>query len=238
MNTHSHVRINQGLLAAAEKRLLVWIAQRLPPWVTSDDLTLLALLSMGGVGVSFWLMSRHGTIGAVGVAACLALNWFGDSLDGTLARVRRQERPRFGYYVDHVLDITGATLLFAGLSLSGLMTPVVAIGVLAAYLLVAGEVFLATAVHGQFRMSFAGFGPTELRLVLAAGAFASLRWPSVRPFGLGPYLLFDVGGAVAILGLLVALVVSTARTTLQLYRGEPLPARPGSTSGVTPARAM
>ena len=69
MNTHSHVRINQGLLAAAEKRLLVWIAQRLPPWVTSDDLTLLALLSMGGVGVSFWLMSRHGTIGAVGVAA-------------------------------------------------------------------------------------------------------------------------------------------------------------------------
>jgi len=224
MNTQTQIRINHGLLAAAEKRVLLKIAGRLPAWVTSDALTVLALLSMGGVGVSFWLMSRHPTMGAWGVATFLVLNWFGDSLDGTLARVRRQERPGFGYYVDHVLDITGATLLFTGLSVSGLMTPVVAIGVLAAYLLAAAEVFLATAVHGRFRMSFAGFGPTELRAVLAAGAFAAVRWPSVRPLSLGPFLLFDVGAVGAIIGMLMALAVSTIRTTRELYVREPLPA--------------
>jgi len=238
MNTQPHVRINHGLLAAAEKRVLVKIAGRLPAWVTSDELTLLALLSMGGVGVSFWLMSRHPTVGAWGVATFLALNWFCDSLDGTLARVRRQERPQFGYYVDHVLDITGASLLFTGLSVSALVTPVVAIGVLAAYLLAAAEVFLATAVHGQFRMSFAGFGPTELRLVLVMGAFASLRWPFVRPLDLGPFLLFDVGGVVAIIGLLLALAVSTIRTTRELYEKERLPGERRPTPSAQPARAL
>ena len=95
------------------------------------------------------------------VVVALALNWFGDSLDGTLARVRRVERPRYGFYVDHVLDIAGATLLFGGLACSPFMTPVIALALLVAYLLVAGEVFLATAVRGVFRMSFAGVGPTD-----------------------------------------------------------------------------
>jgi phosphatidylglycerophosphate synthase len=234
MTSRSQIRINHGLLAASEKRLLVAMAGRLPFWVTSDHLTALALLAMGGAGASFWLMSRHPALGAWGVVLSLAVNWFGDSLDGTLARVRGLERPRFGYYVDHVLDVTGAALLFAGLAMSGVMTPVVAIGVLAAYLLVAGEVFLATAVHGQFRMSFAGFGPTELRVVLAAGACAVLRWPAVRPFGMGPFLLFDVGGGVAIAGLLLALSVSTWRTTLALYRAEPLPRGPARGSVALP----
>src|SRR5688572_19434649 len=124
----SHVRVHQSFLAAGEKRLLIRIAGRLPRWINSDHLTLLALLAM--------------------VLAALALNWFGDSRDGTLARVRRVERPRYGFYVDHVLDIVGITMLMAGLALSGFMAPVVALSVLVAYLLVAGEVFLATAVNG------------------------------------------------------------------------------------------
>jgi phosphatidylglycerophosphate synthase len=237
-HTQTHVRINHGLLAGAEKRLLVTIAEHLPAWVTSDALTVLALLSMGGAGVSFWLMSRNPAGGAWGVVTFLALNWVGDSLDGTLARVRRQERPRFGYYVDHVLDITGATLLFTGLAVSELMTPVVAISVLAAYLLVTAELFLSTAVHGQFRMSFAGFGPTELRVVLAAGAFSSLRWLVVRPLGLGPFLLFDVGGVFATIGMLLALAVSTIRTIRELYVEEPLPGERCSARSVQPARLL
>jgi phosphatidylglycerophosphate synthase len=218
----AHTRINDGLLAAAEKRALVRIARRLPRWVTSDQLTVLALLAMVMAGASFW-MSGQWPPAVWGVVLALAVNWFGDSLDGTLARVRGHERPRFGYYVDHVLDIVGTSCLLGGLALSGYMTPAVALTVLAAYLLVSAEVFLATAVHGRFRMSFAGFGPTELRIVLAIGALALLHSPVVRPFGFGPFLLFDVGGIVATAGLVVALVTSVARTTTELYRAEPLP---------------
>ena len=222
MDATPHVRINDGLLASAEKRLLVRIAHRLPPWVTSDQLTTLALAAMVAAGASFWGLTQS-RLAVLGVIAALAVNWFGDSLDGTVARVRSHERPRFGYYVDHVLDVTGTSILLAGLALSGFMTPAVALAVLAAYLLVASEVFLAAAVHGRFRMSWAGVGPTELRIVLAVGALSLLRWPIVRPFGLGPYLLFDVGGAVAVVGLLAAFLISVVRTTRELYHAEPLP---------------
>lgn len=228
----AHVRINRGLLAAAEKRALVWMARRLPRSVTSDQLTVLALAAMAAAGASFWLAGRWPPA-VWGVVVALAVNWFGDSLDGTLARVRGTERPRFGYYVDHVLDLAGTSLLLGGLAVSGYMTPLVALVVLVAYLLVSAEVFLATAVHGQFRMSFAGFGPTELRIVLAVGAVSLLQWPIVRPFGWGPWLLFDVGGLVAACGLAVALVVSTARTTIELYRAEPLRVPPGEDVSVT-----
>jgi archaetidylinositol phosphate synthase len=219
---HNHTRINTGALAAAEKRALIWIALRLPPWVNSDHLTLLALGSMAGAGAAFWA-SRY-WLPALGlVVVALALNWFGDSLDGTVARVRRHERPRYGFYVDHVLDITGISLLVGGMSMSGFINPLVGLTLLAAYLLVSAEVFLATAVNGEFRMSFLRVGPTELRIILAIGTLFLISKPTVTLFGLGPFRLFDVGGSVAVLGLLIALVTSTARTTIALYRAEPLP---------------
>jgi phosphatidylglycerophosphate synthase len=227
-----HHRINGGVLAALERRALVALAHRLPARVTSDQLTALGLLAMAATGAAFaaagldrrWLLA---------VPVTLALNWFGDSLDGTLARVRRTPRPRFGYYVDHVLDVFGTTLLLAGMGASGFMTPVVAAATLAAYLLVSAEVFLATAVRGEFRMSFLAMGPTELRILIAAGAVVLAWKPVVHPFGLGPVLLLDVGGLGAIAGLLVAFATAAVRTTAALYREEPLPARePG-----VPARA-
>jgi len=154
------------------------------------------------------------------VVVALAINWFGDSLDGTLARVRRVERPRYGFYVDHVLDIAGATLLFGGLACSPFMTPAIALALLVTYLLVTGEVFLATAVRGVFRMSFAGVGPTELRILLAVGAIALFRDPHVA---IGPMSvqLFDVGGLVAIAGLTVTFVASAVRNTMALAVAEP-----------------
>jgi phosphatidylglycerophosphate synthase len=214
-----HKRDHRSVLAAAEKRLLIFIAQRIPPAVHSDHLTSLALAAMALAGGAFaaaqwdrralWL-----------VVVALALNWFGDSLDGTLARVRRAERPRYGFYVDHVLDIVGATLLFGGLACSSFMSPAVALALLIAYLLVAGEVFLATAVRGVFRMSFAGVGPTELRILLAAGAIALFRDPHVT---LGPLSvrLFDLGGVIGICGLVIAFAVSVLRNTAALAVAEP-----------------
>ena len=220
----SHVRINHGWLAAAEKRLLIWIARRLPAWVNADHLTALALLSMALVGASLAL-ARYWLPALAFAIAGLAMNWFGDSLDGTIARVRGHERPRFGFYVDHVLDIAGITMLMAGLALSGFMTPLIAMAVLVAYLLVSAEVFLATGVQGEFRMSFLNFGPTELRIVLAIGIAMLPTHARVTPFDRGPFLLFDIGGVIAAIGLVIAFVTAAIRTTAVLYRVEPLPGR-------------
>ncbi len=217
--TH-HVREHGSLTASVEKRLLVWMARRLPAWMTSDHLTLLALAAMALAGAGYAL-ARYDRRALWLVVAALALNWFGDSLDGTLARVRRAERPRYGFYVDHVLDIVGITLLMAGLACSGFMSPIIALALLVAYLLVSGEVFLATAVQHVFRMSFAGFGPTELRIVLAIGTVALFRDPHVDSGVLGRWPLFDVGAIVATAGLGFALAMSIARNTRALARAEP-----------------
>ena len=217
-----HVREHRSVLAAAEKRLLLAIAARLPSGVTSDQLTLLAFASMclAGLGYSLSYANRAWLWVSIGA---LALNWFGDSLDGTLARVRQLERPRYGFYVDHVVDIVGITALMAGLASSGFMSPVIALAWLVAYLLVSGEIFLATSVHSVFRMSFAGFGPTELRILLAAGTMALRTDPHVALGSFGTVRLFDLGGVVAILGLGTALAVSVWRNATALARLEPTP---------------
>jgi phosphatidylglycerophosphate synthase len=220
--TVAHVRINASITAAAEKRLLTWIAIRLPPWVTSDALSALGLAGMFGVGASFAAL-RWTPWAAAAIVAFLALNWFGDSLDGTVARVRRQERPRFGYYVDHVIDLAGTTLLMTGVACSGLMHPLSALAILVGYLLVSAESYLATHAAGVFRMSFLGFGPTELRLVLAIGAVKCARSPFIDLFGGSTVRLFDIGGSVAIVGLATAFAAAAVRNTRSLHRAEPLP---------------
>jgi archaetidylinositol phosphate synthase len=216
----NHVREHRSLLAAVEKRLLVQMAGHMPASIHSDHLTGLALAAMMLAGLGFWL-ARWDDRALWVVVAALAINWFGDSLDGTLARVRGVERPRYGFYVDHVVDIVGITFLLAGLACSGFMTPLIALSLLVAYLLVSGEVFLATAVRGVFRMSFAGCGPTELRILLAVGAIALRSDPHVGLGALGRMQLFDVGGLIAIVGLLIALAFAVWQNTLALARLEP-----------------
>ena len=218
----THVRDHRSLLAAAEKRTLVWMATRLPAWINSDHLSALGLLSMGAAGVCFALWPAAGWAGP-GVIVALALNWFGDSLDGTLARVRNQQRPRYGYYVDHIIDLAGTTCLLGGLAVSGLMNPVVAMAMLAGYVLVCGETYLATHVTRVFTMSFLGFGPTELRIVLAAGVLKATATPVVDVAVLGSTRLFDIGGIAATIGLIVAFAFNGVRNTRRLYSEEPVP---------------
>jgi phosphatidylglycerophosphate synthase len=195
-----------------EKRLLVCIAHRLPHWVTSDGLTALGLAAMAGAGGGFAAL-RFSSWAAYVVVAALVVNWFGDSLDGTVARVRHLERPRYGYYVDHVIDLAGTALLLAGLAASGCMHPFVALGVLVAYLLVSAESYLATHAIGIFKISFVGFGPTELRIVLAAGALAVAKDPWISSGPLAGLRVFDVGGAVALGGLLFAFIARAVQHT-------------------------
>jgi len=217
-----HKRENEGLLALPEKRALLFLAQRMPRWVTSDQLTLLGLFAMLMAGVSYWVASMDKRA-LVLVVVALAVNWFGDSLDGTLARVRNRQRPRYGFYVDHVVDLLGTSFLLGGLALSGFMTPLLALGMLAAFLMVEAEVFLATHVRGVFRMTFMRFGPTELRVLLAVGTLYLLHSPTVGLGSAGHFLLFDIGGAISILGMAIAMLVSSIRNTRELYRAEPLP---------------
>ena len=216
-----HRREHRSVLATAERRVLIWLAERMPARVNSDHLTLLAIVSMIVAGAGFATV-RITPWSAGVVIAALAANWFGDSLDGTLARVRDQQRPRYGFYVDHVLDVAGTSFLVAGLACSGFMNPIIALALLAAYLLVAAESFLATHAVGVFRISCFGFGPTELRIVLAIGAIEMVRTPWVSIASLPPMRLFDVGGLVALAGLALVFVVSAVRNTTALYRAEPL----------------
>ena len=221
----SHIREHRSLLAAAEKRLLVWIAQRLPLAITADHLTALGVVGTAGAGLAF-AAARWTPWALAAVPLCLAINWFGDSLDGTVARVRSQQRPRYGFYVDHVVDLVNAACLFGGLAASGLMAPVLALWLLVVYVLLCAESFLATHAVGVFRLSFSGVGPTELRLLLSVGALAAIARPNVTPFGWGPFALFDVGGAVAIAGMAAAFLVSALRNGRHLYREEPRGAAP------------
>jgi phosphatidylglycerophosphate synthase len=152
----------------------------------------------------------------------LGINWFGDSLDGTLARVRDKQRPRYGFYVDHIVDSFGAIFLIGGLGLSGYMTGSIAMLLIIAYFLLAIEIYLATYTIGVFRLSFGVWGPTELRIVLAIGSFVLLYKPVVTIAG-RQYLLCDVSGVVAIIALTAIAIINTIRNTIRLYREERIP---------------
>lgn len=217
-----HTREYGSVTSAAEKRLLIWMATRLPARINSDHLSALGLAAIAGAGLAFATM-RYSRWAAVAVVLSLIANWFGDSLDGTLARVRSHQRPRYGYYVDHIIDVAGTTLLLAGIACSALITPLTAVAALAAYLAVSAEAYLATHAAGVFRMSFLGFGPTELRIVLAIGAVKGAYSPVVSIAGLPDALLFDVGATIAIIGMAFAFVNAAIHNTRALYAAEPLP---------------
>ena len=209
----THVREHRSILAAAEKRLLIFIAERLPRFINSDHLTSLALAGMALAGAAF-AAARWDRRALWLVVIALAVNWFGDSLDGTLARVRQQQRPRYGFYVDHMIDSFGSLALMGGLALSGFMHPAIAIGLLVGFLMLSIQSYLATYTMGEFHLSFWHFGPTELRVLLAVGNLALLWHPMVFH---GQFRLFDVGGAIGLIGMAAMLIAVTAKNTVRLY---------------------
>ena len=216
---HPAPRVQQNLTAAAEKRILIWLAHRLPRWVNSDHLTELGAAGMFLAGLCYALASWT-PYALLAANFFLALNWFGDSLDGTLARVRNCQRPRYGFYVDHVADAFGIAALLGGMALSGVMHPAIAAALLVSFLLLFVEVCLATYCVGRFQMSFWRLGPTELRLALIFGNLALLlRPPQLHWLGT-TWQMYDVAGAVGAAGLLLTALVSAARNTRQLYHQE------------------
>jgi phosphatidylglycerophosphate synthase len=214
-------RVNQSLTASAEKRVLVWLAERAPAWLSSDQLTLLGFAAQVGAGCCYALARYHRSALLL-VILCLLLNWLGDSLDGTLARTRRQQRPRYGFYVDHMVDVFGAAALMCGLALSGFLHWQTAAAMLTAFLVLSSESYLAAYILSCFELSQSIFGPTEIRILLIAGNLALLRSPYATVFG-HRLLLFDIGGAIAAASMSVMAIAVTLRHTAELYRQEPLP---------------
>lgn len=214
------LRINRSLTATAERRLLEHLARHTPPAITSDHLTILGLSAQIAAGL-FYALSRIHPLALLAVSACIILNWLGDSLDGTLARVRHQQRPRFGFYVDHITDLFGATALLTGLALSGLAHPLIAAAMLVSFLLLSAESFLATYALSRFQLSQFLFGPTELRLLLILANLAILRSPYAHILG-HSILLFDLGGSIGAACMFALVITLALRHTAQLFREEPL----------------
>jgi archaetidylinositol phosphate synthase len=215
------LRVQESFVAAAERRALVWLAARTPERITPDHLTILGLAAQVGAGACYALAPWNRSA-LLAVIVCLALNWLGDSLDGTLARVRQRLRPRYGFYVDHMVDSFGALALMGGLALSGCMHPALAIALLIMFLMLSIQSYLATHALGEFRLSFWRFGPTELRILLAVGNLALFWKPQAGLFG-GQYRLFDVGGAIGLAGMALMVIAFTIKNTMRLYREERIP---------------
>ena len=211
-------REQSSLLAKAERRALNWLVQRMPSKVSSDHLTLMGFLALFLAGM-FYYFSKSNPAFLHLVNACLTINWLGDSLDGTLARYRNKQRPRYGFYVDHIIDTFGTLFLFSGLALSSYMSQEVAFALLIAYFMLAINVYLATYTLGQFKLSFGKLSPTELRLLLGIGNIALLYHPRIHLLGQS-YLLYDIGGMISIGVMVCVLVASTIRNTKALYELE------------------
>jgi archaetidylinositol phosphate synthase len=210
----------RSLTAEPERRLLLFLAARVPAAIGPDHLTVLGLLAMFAAGVSYALSARWPVL-LLAVNAALVLNWVGDSLDGTLARYRQRQRPRYGFYVDHIVDAFGALFVLLGMAASGWVAPWLALALLVAYLLLSVNIALAACSRGTFKISYGPFGGTELRILLAAANAAVWLWPQVVVAGRA-VRLFDVLAGVALLGVTAALLRSTAQNTRALYELERL----------------
>jgi phosphatidylglycerophosphate synthase len=213
-------RDQQSVLTSHEKRTLHWIAARLPHWVHPDHLTILGFAGMILTGLSYYLAQWDRRMLLVGILF-LAINWFGDSLDGTVARYRNRLRPRYGFYVDHIVDAFGIFLLMAGFGLSGYMSLPIAMAFLITYYLMIIEIYLATYTVGVFKLSYGIWGPTELRVMLAIGNIAMMFKPYVKVAG-HRFLLADVGAAVAIPLIVAVTIIGALRNTTRLYIEERL----------------
>ena len=214
------VRTQEAITAPLERRALAWLARRTPAWIGPDHLTALGFAAQFLAGVCYAL-ARWSWLGLSGATLFIALNWLGDSLDGTLARYRQRQRPRYGFYVDHMIDTFGAIFLMAGLAASGYAHWEIAAAMLTAFLALSIEAYLAAYTLADFRLSHGWFGPTEIRILMAAGNVALLFAPRVALLG-HEFLLLDVGGVMATMAMLGMALASAIRNTRRLYNEERL----------------
>ncbi len=197
-------RVQTSLLANVERKLLLWMAPRLPKWVTPDMLTFLGLFAMVGVGLSYYLVSYHRwylILASIG----FIINWFGDSLDGTLARVRKQQRPKYGYYLDHLVDAFGFSFVIFGLAYSKMISQPFVWLVLVFFFIASINTYLATNSVHIFKISYSKVSTTEARIILMIMNAVLLFVNKVTLFGFEGYFLDIIAGIVSLFLLVVTL---------------------------------
>lgn len=164
MNEQSK-RIQTSILNSLEKKVLIWLAERQPKWMTSDILTYIG--SLGAVVIAIGYILSIININYLWLSSLgFIINWYGDSLDGTLARVRKAQRPIYGYYLDHTVDAINEVIIFVGIGLSGLMHLEFALLALVAYFMITINVSINAHLKKEFKLTYAGMGPTEFRLIM------------------------------------------------------------------------
>jgi len=208
----------EALTAPVEKKVLVWLARRAPAWVSADHLTALGLLGMAGAGVAYALAARS-PYWLHAVNACLVVDWLGENLDGTAARVRNRQRPHCGFYVDPMVDALGSRFILLGLAASGLIAPWIAVAIVISHYFLDLNIYLAVSALGVYKISHGVLGGTELRLLLMVVNLVVLAWPRVRILGASPPL-FDILGAAGAAGLAFIALRSVAQVTKMLYERE------------------
>jgi archaetidylinositol phosphate synthase len=216
-----HQRMSVFLLARFERWALPRIAASLPRWVVPDHMTLLGVLAATWIAAAYGLSNRDERW-LWGASAGLIVHWFGDSLDGTLARVRKIERPRYGYYLDHLTDAYSTTAIGIGLGLSPYMLLSVGLAIVIAYLVLSINVYLETHAFGEFQFGYAWIGPTEARvLLIALNTLALFRPPLPFHVGVVGATIFDIAGVAAAAGMAGLLVVRVVRNLRRLAALEP-----------------
>lgn len=224
------VRIQTSFLNAIEKKVLVWLAERQPKWMTSDILTYIG--TFGAVVIAAGYILSAWNINFLWLSSLgFVINWYGDSLDGTLARVRKTQRPVYGYYIDHTVDCINEFIMFIGIGLSGLMHFSLAMVILAVYFMLTINVSINAHLKKEFRLTYAKLGPTEFRiLAIIANTVLALVRP-ISEFALTFFIFgreftlasLDIVGIVVLLVLAVIYLTTIVRDGRGYAEMDPMP---------------
>ena len=216
--TENSKRIQTSFLNAAEKKALVWLAERQPKWVDSDMLTYIGHVGAILIALGFILANLSVHFLWISILGFF-VNWYGDSLDGTLARVRKQQRPVYGFYIDHTMDAINETLMFMGAGMSPFMRFDLACVLLVVYLMLTLNVAMNAHLRGEFRLTYAKLGPTELRIICVIACLVLIGVKPLQTFswgipvsgGLFEMKILDVVGLVILVALVVIYFVTIAQ---------------------------
>lgn len=223
MGNENAERIQTSLLNALEKKVTIWLAERQPAWVTSDMLTYFGVVAAVLYAIFCWLAQCNVNFFWAS-SLCLVLNWYGDSLDGTLARVRQTQRPKYGFFIDHSLDALTTCLFCLGLGLSPLMELSISLFIMGGYLCMSIYTYLSTIVMGKFRLTYAKLGPTEMRLIIIAVCILYIYLPlnnlPIKIFNL-TWTVYDCLGAAVAAALYIIYIVSLSKDLKELAKLDP-----------------
>lgn len=228
MAKEQSVRIQTSFLNAAEKKALIWLAERQPKWMTSDILTFIGFLGAVIIAVGYALSANPVFLWLASFG--WIINWYGDSLDGTLARVRKQQRPVYGFFIDHTVDCINESIMIIGIGMSPFMQFDVAIMCLVAYLLISVYVYISAHLKGEFKLTYGKMGPTELRVIMIIVNTLWFFIPWLREYSLDikmfgniySFSVLDFVGIFLFVGILIAYFGSLIKDGREYAKADPL----------------